>query len=554
MQAEQGVLVVHIKDLHDHPIDNVRLRAGDSSISAPSHFGEARIKLAPQTKPEDVVMLEIVGYPPGKDLVFISPWDKWTHVPPFDNAAKNFIPITLAERGDRACLEDSACIRAAAAQINKENAPKSAGPPSSEAQNREALERVAKMFGLTPNDIDQAIRAWGERADDPYDKGLAALYEKRYPEATAELEKSFSIRKKAEADARDKTAEAAFFLGQSLYEQGRFRDSAQAYEEARLRRPFDAMVLNNLALSWARAGDFASAEPLFRRALAINRAALGEAHPVVAKDLNNLGQLLEVKGDYSEAEPLLRQALAIDEKALGPDHPDVAMNLNNLAILLRTKGDYAEAEPLFRRALAILEKTLGPNHLNLAKTLNNFAQLLQLKGDYAGAELLYRRALTIDETVLGPEHPDRAAHLNNLASLLQAESDYAGAEALYRLALAINEKALGPDHPDTAADLNNLGFLLQTKGDYAAAEQLYRQALAIDEKALGPDHPDVARTLNNLAVLLHTEGDYAGAEPLYRRAVAIDEKALGPEHPDTRAIRADLEKLLQAKAKRSPSQ
>src|SRR4051794_18136650 len=67
--AEQSVLVVHIKDLHDHPIANVRLRAGDSSISAPTQsrrgpqkmspvgrvatdsYGEARIRLAPETKP-----------------------------------------------------------------------------------------------------------------------------------------------------------------------------------------------------------------------------------------------------------------------------------------------------------------------------------------------------------------------------------------------------------------------------------------------------------------------------------------------------------------------
>jgi hypothetical protein len=37
----------------------------------------------------------------------------------------------------------------------------------------------------------------------------------------------------------------------------------------------------------------------------------------------------------SEAEPLYRRALAIDEKSFGPDHPNVARDLNNLAELLR---------------------------------------------------------------------------------------------------------------------------------------------------------------------------------------------------------------------------
>ena len=34
----------------------------------------------------------------------------------------------------------------------------------------------------------------------------------------------------------------------------------------------------------------------------------------------------------SDAEPLMRRALAIDEVSLGPDHPNVARNLNNLAL------------------------------------------------------------------------------------------------------------------------------------------------------------------------------------------------------------------------------
>ena len=72
--------------------------------------------------------------------------------------------------------------------------------------------------------------------------------------------------------------------------------------------------------------------------------------------------MLESKGDYAAAEPLYRRALAIAEKTLGPDHPNTAMSLDNLAGLLASKGDYAAAEPLYRRALGIAEKALGPDH------------------------------------------------------------------------------------------------------------------------------------------------------------------------------------------------
>ena len=74
-----------------------------------------------------------------------------------------------------------------------------------------------------------------------------------------------------------------------------------------------------------------------------------------ARLFNQLGVLFDVKADYAEAEPLKRRALAIDEKSYGPDHPEVAIRLNNLAQLLKATNRLAEAEPLYRRALAIDE-------------------------------------------------------------------------------------------------------------------------------------------------------------------------------------------------------
>jgi tetratricopeptide (TPR) repeat protein len=81
----------------------------------------------------------------------------------------------------------------------------------------------------------------------------------------------------------------------------------------------------------------------------------------VARNLTGLALLLEATNRFSEAEPLVRRALAIDE-SLGPDDPNVASDLNNLAGLLQYTDRYAEAEPLARRALAIQAKNLGPDH------------------------------------------------------------------------------------------------------------------------------------------------------------------------------------------------
>ena len=108
----------------------------------------------------------------------------------------------------------------------------------------------------------------------------------------------------------------------------------------------------------------AEAEPLMRRALAIDERAFGPDHPNVAIRLNNLAQLLQATNRLAEAEPLMRRALAIDERAFGPDHPNVAIRLNNLAQLLQDTNRLAEAEPLMRRALRHLRNQLSTGSLS----------------------------------------------------------------------------------------------------------------------------------------------------------------------------------------------
>ena len=67
--------------------------------------------------------------------------------------------------------------------------------------------------------------------------------------------------------------------------------------------------------------------------MSIREKALGPDHPDVATSLNDLASLYDTQGDYAKAEPLYKRSLSIWEKALGPDHPDVATSLNNLAEL-----------------------------------------------------------------------------------------------------------------------------------------------------------------------------------------------------------------------------
>jgi tetratricopeptide (TPR) repeat protein len=249
--------------------------------------------------------------------------------------------------------------------------------------------------------------------------------------------------------------------------------------------------------------------------------------------LNRAGWYLDEHAQFAQAESLYQRALAIREKVLGPDHPDTSAILNNLGLLYRAQGRYKEAEPLYQRALAIYEQVFPPDHSKTAAILDNMAQLYRAQERYEEAEPLYQRALAIYEQVLPSNHSDISATLNNLGLLYQEQERYEEAEPLYQRALAIYEQALGPDHPRTASILNNLASLYQEQGRYEEAEPLYQRALAVKEKALGPDHPNVAVTLDGLAVLYLAQERYEEAEPLYQRALAIYEKSFLADHPNT---------------------
>ena len=118
--------------------------------------------------------------------------------------------------------------------------------------------------------------------------------------------------------------------------------------------------------------------------------SLGLENKNVALICAQYGGLLYMQARHAEAEPLMKRALAIDEKSYGPEHPRVAIRLNNLALLLKDTNRLAEAEPLMKRALAIDEKSYWPEHPNVARDLNNLAALLQATNRLGEAEPLYR--------------------------------------------------------------------------------------------------------------------------------------------------------------------
>jgi len=219
-----------------------------------------------------------------------------------------------------------------------------------------------------------------------------------------------------------------------------------------------AKELNNLATIHQRAGDYAKAEPLEMRALAIVERIKGKGHPDTAHALNNIASIKSALGQREQAASLFERALAIRETALGPQHPDVALSLTNLGAFYVENGDAAKGRWLLERALAIYEKTYGRQHDLVITCLNNLGVACERNGEPEKARMFYQRALTACEAAHGPGHFSSAGALNNLATLLFTQGDAQSALPFLRRALKLYENKLGSEHPTTVGILQNLAL------------------------------------------------------------------------------------------------
>jgi tetratricopeptide (TPR) repeat protein len=265
--------------------------------------------------------------------------------------------------------------------------------------------------------------------------------------------------------------------------------------------------------------------------------------------MNSLALYYGARGRYREAEPLLRRALAIDEQIFGKEHPNVAVRLDNLAQVLLDTDRHDEAEQMMRRALAIAERSLGAGHPTVATILNNLGQLLLATDRLDEAQQVLRRALAIDERFYGSDDPAVSTILNNLAQALRGTGRDDETEQMMRRALEIDERVYGEDHPQVALHLSNLAQLLRDTNRIEAAKQLMCRALGIAEKAYGKEHSTVAIRLNNLAKLLQATNRLAEAEPLSRRHLEIFlqfTRSNSHEHRHLRAASENYASLLRA--------
>ena len=266
--SQSRVLVVHATDVQRHPVAGLLIGVqGDGGSAVTDQRGGARIMLSSGIRSGDWVDLRIVKSPPGKDYVMLSPWDSRASVPPFENKTENFVEVVVAQRGDRAALENGSVLAALTAKINKANSPTTPtnSALSPEEQRRLDLLAVSRQFGISPEELDRAIRGFEPKVQQRRAAALAAS--RAYdlpPEVVSQAldalmsqsgnegskEKVFQIEFEADIPPELRTEKEAIVNGQRLQVQG---VNPSLHEITVLGPPSSNPVRNGLN-SWVRTG------------------------------------------------------------------------------------------------------------------------------------------------------------------------------------------------------------------------------------------------------------------------------------------------------------
>ncbi len=120
-------------------------------------------------------------------------------------------------------------------------------------------------------------------------------------------------------------------------------------------------ALNQEVLELQRAGQLDRAVTVAQQALAVAEQAVGPEHPDVAVSLNNLAVLYFAQLQFARAEPLYRRALAIlarFARATGHQHPNFEVALSNYVHALVELG-WTEAE-IDAALKSVFEDARGP--------------------------------------------------------------------------------------------------------------------------------------------------------------------------------------------------
>ncbi len=213
------------------------------------------------------------------------------------------------------------------------------------------------------------------------------------------------------AMAGDETAQRA----RDLESQGRYVEAA--------------ILLNTVGLNYEREAKYLPARNAFERSISLLTRGKGDNDPGLLDPLNNLAALLYESGQYAAAEPLVRRHIAI-RNATGARDADTGIEMLFLGKIYLNEQKYALARQSAEDSLKIFEDAGEPVGTRAALAYSILGVVYTEYGEHQGAEQSLRRSLSILEEALDPRDYRIGEGMANLGFLYANDGALEKAEPL----------------------------------------------------------------------------------------------------------------------------
>lgn len=360
-------------------------------------------------------------------------------------------------------------------------------------------------------------------------------------------------------------------------------------------------LVDDLAWIHHHAGDYATAERLFRDALALHeqfrdaavdaaqravRRPMGVESPyrvpgpvatpttggldrAVAYSLLGLGWTVYERGRYDEARSQFARASVTvaslpaasggaSNRAGGHGPPGANGDqglvcglaveiLRGRAAVDMTLGNYDAAARLYAEARARVD---GDDALVQSAALAiDLGWLARCRERFDEAEGCYRAAQQVVEQRSEGMATITCALHEGMAELRRRQGRFRSAHRHIQRATVLAADCLGEEHPRVAAILAIASRVHTARSEFADAERCARQCLQLLRASLGRDHPRLADGHVALGEVHLARGQYGAAEQAFAQALELRESILGTGHPELVEVLDGKSAVLRATAR-----
>jgi tetratricopeptide (TPR) repeat protein len=249
------------------------------------------------------------------------------------------------------------------------------------AAKRHYARAIRSAQAFPPGDLRRA-RAHKQRAE-------LRLAMGDYPGAEADYRAVIDAeRLRAGTRASPALSNALLDLAVFLIDLERIPEAVPLLEEALRNRievfgddhPSVAVLLQNLADSQRRIGNYTAAEKLFIQALAIYVNSGSQFLRQAAIAQNGLARVYAETDHPDKAEQNHMSAIRFSIKAGGEHNTDIGVFSRDLANLYTREGRFEEAEGLYEGSITIFRDKLGEESHQLSKTYRDYSKMLASVG------------------------------------------------------------------------------------------------------------------------------------------------------------------------------